>query len=424
MLTPADEQLVKRDYKLVGLQTLLDNDLALKGLQMAFPEMTIQSAQAEYLRYKPFTSCLVKYALQTDQGPDFVYARAYPSEIKDKLSKAVTQIQADALVVCGEQAIIYQHFPSDRKLNSLKQLIDHDERKRLLENRFPKLNLLWQSKLSPIVYKPERRFVAKLQSANTQAIIKLYNKADFTKAYANAKAFSEQNSFSTAKLLGRTKRHQLLAFEFLEGDLLRNALMNSQDNTALVKVGSTLAELHQLPSEKLEPRSRSQEIARVTALTSYLSWLLPHLDNRLSTLSKYLCLNLEQAAPLGKVVHGDFYGKQILLNKQSIAVIDLDEAYKGDPAHDLGLFIAHLERDKLRAMLKSSPEATKHAFLSGYEQTAKSIPANLNLYIVTELLGLMPHFFRNRDANWPLLTETLLLRAEELSQASLKLKAA
>lgn len=424
MLTPADAQVVKRDHELTGLETLLDNDLALKSLQIAFPEKGILEAQAEYLRYKPFTSCLVKYALRTEQGPDIAYARAYPLAAKDKIVKAVLQVQEDSLAICEKQAIIYQHFPFDRKLNSLKQVVDSDERQQLLETRFEKLDGLWQSNLSPIVYKPERRFVAKLKSAHSQAIIKLYNNSDFAKAYANAKASSNQNSFATAKLLGHSNRHKLLAFEFLEGNLLRNILMTSEDTSILSQVGSTLAELHKLPPNKLEPRIRAQEIARVTALLRYLVWLLPHLEYRLSKLANDLCRKLEQASQFSQTVHGDFYGKQILLNKQGIAIIDLDEAYQGDPAHDLGLFIAHLERDKLRAMLRSSPEATKAAFLSGYAETAKTLPQNIELYVGIELLGLMPHFFRNRVANWPRLTEALLTRAEELNQVAKKLKAA
>lgn len=414
MLQPSDAALVKRDPTVPGLAVLLDNEAASQQFQSAFPDLGILAAEATYVRYKPLTSCLVRYELKCEDGVELAYAHAYPQSASAKLEKAKTHFMENAVALCQDKAMIYYRFPYDRKLGALPSLIIKDERSRFFEKLFKNNSTLWQADLSPLVYKPERRFVAQAQSGRHKAIVKLYNKADFLKAYANAKHFNSTDAFQVAKRLGHSKRHQLLAFEFVEGQLLPGVFQVSTDPTPLVEVGAALAALHKQPSQDLKLRTRSQEMARVFALASYLAWLLPQLEDRLSDLAFRLCQKFEQLSQYEYAVHGDFYGKQILLMDQGLCVLDFDEAYRGDPTHDLGLFIAHQECDMLRGMLLADIEKAKNSFLCGYERTAKALPAHIDFYVATELLGLMPHFFRNREADWVVQSERLLERSEEL----------
>jgi aminoglycoside phosphotransferase (APT) family kinase protein len=120
--------------------------------------------------------------------------------------------------------------------------------------------------------------------------------------------------------------------------------------------------------------------------------------------------------PVNLPTHGDFYAKQVLLADDSVAILDLDEAVRGDPAADLGNFVAHLERDALRGTLPSSRvELLQNALLEGYRvATHRPIPARTELYAAAGLLRLAPDPFRHREPDWPGRIEAILERTEAI----------
>jgi aminoglycoside phosphotransferase (APT) family kinase protein len=128
-----------------------------------------------------------------------------------------------------------------------------------------------------------------------------------------------------------------------------------------------------------------------------------------------LASRLAELPPTDRQLHGDFYAKQVLLRPDGVAVLDFDEAARGDPGHDLGLFLAHLEWDALRGRVRSDPvEALGAALLEGYRAARRrAYSLSPDLYAAAGLLRLAPHPFRNREPDWPERTAALLDRAEE-----------
>ena len=48
--------------------------------------------------------------------------------------------------------------------------------------------------------------------------------------------------------------------------------------------------------------------------------------------------------PIGSAaIHGDFYTKQVLIDSDCAAILDLDDAAIGEPEQDLGNFLGHLD---------------------------------------------------------------------------------
>ena len=119
-----------------------------------------------------------------------------------------------------------------------------------------------------------------------------------------------------------------------------------------------------------------------------------------------------------RALHGDFSANQVLVGQPEVAIIDLDWACYGDPADDLGNFIAQAERNALRGELcPDQVELVKEALLKGYSLAAKRPPPErVALYTAVEVFRRTRFPFRAREPDWPQRTESLLERAEAISK--------
>ena len=107
------------------------------------------------------------------------------------------------------------------------------------------------------------------------------------------------------------------------------------------------------------------------------------------------------------------------MDGQKVAIIDLDWACHGDPADDLGNFIAQTERFSLRGELSSSRvEMLRGVLLEGYARATKlPLPERIGLYTAVQLFRRTRFPFRAREPDWPQRTESLLERAQALFNA-------
>ena len=113
-------------------------------------------------------------------------------------------------------------------------------------------------------------------------------------------------------------------------------------------------------------------------------------------------------------MHGDFSANQVVIGQQEAAIIDLDWACYGDPADDLGNFIAQTERKALRGELpRHRVESMTDALLAGY-QAHRALPDRVGLYTAVEVFRRSRFPFRMCESDWPQQTEALIERAEEI----------
>src|SRR5262249_4594976 len=142
------------------------------------------------------------------------------------------------------------------------------------------------------------------------------------------------------------------ALEWLPGRLLDEALQDPDfDCGRIATVSAALAELHAQNPAGLAYRPREVEAARLLAAAEGLSFICPHLASRAQGLARRLAALLAQEPPVRQPIHGVFSARQVVLAEDSVAFIDFDDAVQGDPAVDLGTFIARLERNVLRGDL-------------------------------------------------------------------------
>lgn len=408
MLAAPDAEVVRRDPALPGLATLLDPEALADALQM--PPLYLR-----YLRYKPGTNCVAGYSFALDAPAVELYAKAFAAgeELKQPRRSEMAQ-PLGAPRVLPRERVVLRPFPHDGRLRALRRLAAPEVRRKLLGRVFPDAPAD-ALELRALRYKPERRYVAQLRGSDGPlGVLKAHTPAGFLRAAAGASTFHAEGALRLAPLLGRSQRHGLLLYGWLEGRGLGELLAEPGPPVAAVAAtGAALAVLHRQEVVGLPCLSRAAEVDAVTTIAADVARVCPAVAEQIQSLAAGAARALALAPAPDRPVHGDFYAKQVLLVEGAAALLDLDRAARGDPAADLGLFLAHLERDALRGVLpRACLPALRSALLAGYAEHAR-LPAGswIDFYLGLSLLLLAPDPFRHRDADWPARTAELVQAA-------------
>jgi len=417
MIAPQDAAVARRDQELPGLMTVLDPEALAAQLP---PSMRyLERARIAYARYKPGQSCVVGYCAPDDGAPK-AYAKAHRAGAPAPGESVLDERGLQRFVV-RDGTVSVSVFPVDARLKFLRRLASRKRFARQLEKLMPEHPECWSTTLQPLHYMPERRFVAKLvANGRAAAVLKVYSEDDYPLAGANADAFRSQGPLRVAPLLARSDRHRVLVFQWIEGRSLNDAMVDPAfDVRSLSTVGAALAELHGDECVALRRSTGADEAATLRALVANLSLLCPELAPRLDALGCRLAGYLEQSPPVGLPIHGDFGPKQVVLSNGEVTLLDFDRSVRGDPAVDLGLFLAWLEREVLLGRLRAGRLGPiRDALLAGYRGQGRLAPVGLEPHAAIGLLRLAAHPFRERDADWPGSIAAILGRAEKIAGAA------
>jgi aminoglycoside phosphotransferase (APT) family kinase protein len=434
MLSSPDTDLVRRDPALPGLGTVLDPVRLAGALRAARPALGIDAVQVGYVHYKPGRECLVGYRLpraerapepsdaRTLRGTIDLYAVAQRRERWERNQRAEGHAPNDGRrrVALAGEAVTVALFPDDAKLDTLGCLLDADARTRLLRDLLPGRPDLRAGPLGTLAYKPQRRWVGRLLGPDGPLALKVCAAKDYAATVATARALRSRGLLRIPRVLGCSEPHRLLAFEWLAGDRLSDLVVErgrtggEPPRAAAALVGTALAALHAQPAESLPRLARAEEVRRLCALAEELAHTYPPLGERAAVLAQRLAVRLRDLPAVECAIHGDFYAKQVLLDGRRVGIIDLDQAARGDPAFDLGRFIAHLERGALRDGLPARHVGDlTRAFLEGYQVvTGGPAPERVGLYVAVGLFLMLRDPFRYHQPDWPEQTAAILARAE------------
>ena len=423
MLSRFESDLARRDPAVPGLATVLDPDALLAALRRAAPQADLRTGLITYVRYKPQNFCRITYRLDIAGAPLDLDVRACRADalshwLENGQPARVSGPLGHGRVVLPERAVVITVFPNDLTLPAVQHLADPAKRRRLLREVLPDWPNLWHGELRCLRYRPERRFVAQLSAADgTLALLKASTEKAHHRSVRNATAFHSEQMLRVARLLGGSARHRLLALEWLPGRLLMDLCVAPElDSDAFTAAGAALAVLHGQNPLDLSAWTREAEEADLLSLSSELGFICPQLSRQADRLARELAAHLASGPAVRCSLHGDFSANQVLVNQREVAIIDLDWACYGDPADDLGNFIAQAERYSLRGELP--PErvaALKEALLKGYAlASGRPLPERIELYTAVEVFRRTRFPFRAREPDWPQRTEALLHRAEEI----------
>lgn len=426
MRSPADEAVAARDPALPGLAAILDDARLAELLDRALPDMRVDGARVSYLRYKPGTNCIAAFEARAGSECMRGYVKAFAADWPEKRAKAA---QRDALATGGGHARFVDDvlrlqvmlFPRDDKLTRLAALLDPAERGRELAWLAAAAGDPAGATIVPLRYKPERRFVGRLVTRERELVVRCHPARHAATSHEGLAV--EGCVLRLPRSLGGSPDRRVRAWEWLPGRplvavLALDAPVAAARACELAAAG--LAELHQLPVNRLPRRSAADELAALAHASEAVATVQPALARRAARLAGQIAGELLALERRVQLIHGDCNAEQLLLDDEgvggTIGVIDLDELAAGDPAADLGSFVAQLQHAAVVGTLAPAVAAAAAAAVveAALRLDRGLAAASVDAYAAAGLLLRAPHPFRDRVADWPVRTEQLLARAEAL----------
>jgi aminoglycoside phosphotransferase (APT) family kinase protein len=343
MLLPPDADIVRRDIALPGLATLIDPDAFATALRSSCPQAHITRVKLGKLRYAPTRSCRAAYKVRAGGKDLRVYARAGTDDALDDPAATPTANKAlnplgSHRIVLEDLAIVVTIFPHDDILAAPWQFADPRSRKGQLRQLLPDRPDLWKSTVRTLNYLPGQRYVVQLRTdASSKAVLKFYTPSDFDLVTRVASRDLESaGSLRLARRIGCSTRHNMLAFEWLEGQGIGEAVSANELGSEIgTLIGRGLAELHRMDPKGLIGRAGRSAPTRLRSYAELIGFLCPDLAVRVDRLAGLIASRLDDQPFARCLIHGDFHASQILLTDQAVAIVDLDSVGKiGCPRND------------------------------------------------------------------------------------------
>ena len=407
--TAADLDLAARDPALPGLSTLLDDDAFVAALRGAVPGL--ERARAEYVRYKPHTSCLVAYRLHVDGKRMRVYARAQRFDDPAKLRKVRhrarngSPLGATGLLL-PDLAVAVLAFPYDRRIRPLADVAARGRRRRALAAALPDRSDLHDARLRVLRYKPERRLVGMLLDDDKPlATIRTYGPGRFGQARAAALQLSDSPAPAGQPVLAILPALRSLVLAWCEGQTLSD-LLDDDPGTAAA-AGEALRALHAAAAPALPSAAAPSTPRTLRTAVASIEALCPALTDPARAVARRV---RERAVPGDSVtVHGDFSADQVLVRDGSALLLDLDAAGTGEGVGDLATFLAHLDAEEIAGRLTAdAATSAAGALLDGYG----AVPPGLGAARAAALLARAVEPFRHREHDWDRQLARLVDRAD------------
>lgn len=420
MISPDDQALVDRDAAIPGLALLLDTHRLTKRLRTVESLEAISDVRVDYLRYKPGQNCVVRIKMRLGDQTLTGYAKAHREGSEIKLDKSAERTEYHRGAMPGrvrwrDAVTEFNLFPNDNGLDSIGKITDTDQRGRLLNRIFKERQDWRDSGFEILNYKPERRLVICAKHPDGRRVVIKFMQP---KAFEQSKPFHKNlraiQDVRLQTLVGRSKTHHALAFDWIPGDGLDSLLRQGKSSSARL-AGTALAVFHASRQNKLRVIKRSRNGPGVSNLAADLASVAPGLSVSAMAIARRLEAWRSELPPEKVPVHGDFNAEQVIISDQQPALIDFDRAYRGHAADDLGSFIARLELDRLEGIIASETAAEATAeFLNSYGAAfGRDTCSALATHAAFALARLMHQPFRHRIPNWLNTTEQLLERCKQ-----------
>ena len=415
MLGPADLAVVDRDRDLPALPLLLDAAALSEWLTWQTGEDC--RVRPGRLRYKPGTSCVLAFVLE--RGPDgertACLARTYHSDLAHKVEKSLAKAHPDA-VLAVEHALplLVTDITGDRDVVALGRLRG-DARTALLRDVLPDRGDLGTATLSTLSHNPERRWVGLLRSAAGDPVVLRAHRHGHVDQHVRGYALHGGSEPRTPRLLGSSRRHALVAVEWVPG---RELGLRGATPETLVATGAALAHLHARHVSRLAHLTADGQAEAVRRGAEQCALLQPTLTREVSALADAVTARLAELRHPHALLHGDFSADQVVVGDDgSVTLIDLDSAGRGHPAADLGSARAVALVEEVDGV----PGALEAVF-AGYE-AVRPLPSAgaLAVHTAAGLVRRAGEPFRRRDPDWaPRMARILELAQRELAGASVR----
>jgi thiamine kinase-like enzyme len=285
----------------------------------------------------------------------------------------------------------------DPKIPFLPDALDQHQAKTQLQTIFPDLRRVITATL--IRHKPGRRALIEYQletSAGPLTLLgKIRAKGTDWHSYKIQQALWNQgwtadspDGFSVPEPLGVIPDWNMGLQRKVPGIPAAEVLPTDAGISLANRIAALAHKLHHTPISTLKTHTFTDELRILHERLPLVADQYPHLRSRLTTILN-TCDTLatsqqteppQQTHPRSNVptfqrphaptfqrphtlIHRDFYPDQILVDKDHLWLVDLDLCCQGDPALDIGNFIAHMTEQSLRQMGDPSAMGDREAAL-------------------------------------------------------------
>jgi aminoglycoside phosphotransferase (APT) family kinase protein len=400
VLPSADRAVVARDRVLPGLALLLDGG--------ALAARIGRDVAPAYLRYKPHTSCAVGLIGHAATLGETFAAFTYP---RDRYATVRGRPEwQDEAIFLDDVCVAIVPARLDRRLKVLRRLDEPERRAKHLK----RMTCLpgAADEASVLRYKPGRRLVLRLSSGGVpSAVLKATAAEGFARSLIGATIGA---GLGGAPLLGAHGETCTHVTGWIAGRPLCPVLGDGlAPAEAFSATGAALARLHAACPPGPFSIGRKEEVRALASTVADLA----HLDLSLAASAERLIPRILEAlgeTPESRLLHGDFTADQVILGEAGPVIVDFDSAGSGDPAGDIGSFLARLDAQAIDGAIAPEDGATAGAALvTGYAEAAGGMP-DTSAQHARALVMLATEGFRMRHPDWPGRTAALLGRAETI----------
>jgi hypothetical protein len=256
----------------------------------------------------------------------------------------------------------------------------------------------------------ERRFYAKVYNREErgeqtyQLLRKLWEKAN-----------TDGAGLTVGRPIAYLSNLQTLLQEETPGTNLRRVLRQEEEEAipAVRRVARALAALHLLDVTMPRRRSLQDEIAKVERAGESLKSTCPHLRPKIEEILAAVVAGLEEVPPAP--IHGDLKPGHILLDGDSVGLIDFDNAVGADPVMDIAQLLFDFDKMTQRSSLPhTNSQALAQAFADEYfSHVPEGWRARLPFLYAGDILKKAASFYRRQSSGKPANVEDLLEQARD-----------
>ena len=363
-------------------------------LPAGWPGQEVRVVAIDDMSYKPGKQCEILYSLQfvnpttgqarwtavtfaDEKSLQEIYRRHYSGD-----GGPAARPTPRPVVFLPEYGCLVEFFPMDWKLPFLAWVVEPQQIALLLSQNGPKAeHSHWLPKVEVLRYRPHKRGVLRYtvnapDSGDPQEVIgKVYLLGSQTVREAYVLNLLRPQAAACGiiipKPLGVMEEWGFLLMERVPGTglqlVMKQAQTLEQFKEVLGLIAATLVSLHSFRFESQEVRSLQAEVEKLHKRVALFHLVAPLLAQQAEALLLQIAqLGARSTTAACTFIHGGFHPDQLLMDKEQISVVDFDSSCLGDPAIDVGKFMASLRH---KAVSKASDTFRQFAayFLSEYQ---------------------------------------------------------
>ncbi len=307
---------------------------------------------------------------------------------------------------------LFERFPFDWQLPAVAHLLDRSRLPRLMAaaGLDPSNSEAVDGVAEVVTYRPHEAsvvtFPGVFSTEGRGLIAKVVREKGKMRAFHRASvalrsAISEPTVWAPETFLPRGQSRMLLMQRATGRSVYEHVVQSSSDEaSAAVRLAATaLLAIHATPRE-LAPKSRwgiRDELDHTLNRTARAQLAAPELAEEAVAVLEEVGPLIPDAKEQSVFLHGDYKGSQLLVDDGRIAVIDLDSVGRGDPAVDVGNFLADLHRAAVFGE-SDHPREYGRVFLATYLAGSErpGIEGRADLFRIIALVRMAIHSFRQQ----------------------------